>query len=190
MYVHTINIYHRPSLVPNILDPTAPNAQDVCPGYKASNLENTASGFTADLTLAGPACNVYGNDIADLALTVEYQTKNRLSVKILPKYIVPSNYTEYILDGSLTPEPTADGSTTAEDSDLTFTWTNTPSFQFKVTRTSDGEELWNTYGCVIVFEDQFLEMPTSMVPNYNVYGLAENVSIRVSPLATLRPDIT
>jgi len=174
---HRANPRYRPSLVPNILDPTAPNAQDICPGYKASNLENSASGFTADLTLAGPACNVYGNDIADLTLTVEYQTKDRLSVKITPRYIVPSNYTEYILDGSLTPEPTADGRTTAKDSDLTLTWINTPSFQFKVTRTSDGEELWNTYGCVIVFEDQFLEMPTSMVPNYNVYGLAENVSI-------------
>lgn len=45
-----------------------------CPGYKASNVKTSSSGLTADLTLAGKACNVYGNDIKDLTLTVEYQT--------------------------------------------------------------------------------------------------------------------
>lgn len=41
------------------MDKTAPNAQNVCPGYKASNVQDTSSGFNADLTLAGQACNVY-----------------------------------------------------------------------------------------------------------------------------------
>lgn len=47
---------------------------DDCPGYKASNVEQTNSGVTADLTLAGKACNVYGKDLQDLKLVVEYQT--------------------------------------------------------------------------------------------------------------------
>ena len=44
-----------------------------CPGYSASNVKYTHNGLTADLTLAGDACNVYGTDIEDLTLTVEYQ---------------------------------------------------------------------------------------------------------------------
>lgn len=164
-----------PTLVPNIYDPTAPNAQNVCPGYTASNVANIKQGFTADLNLAGPACNVYGNDISALYLTVEYQAKERLSVKIVPRYIVPKNYTQYILPSNLTPLPAGDGMTTADSSDLAFKWSNTPSFQFEVSRRVDGEVLFSTYGKKIIFEDQFLELATSMTPNYNVYGLAENI---------------
>ena len=46
-----------------------------CPGYKASNVKSTDSSLSADLTLAGDACNVYGTDLTDLTLTVEYQTR-------------------------------------------------------------------------------------------------------------------
>lgn len=45
-----------------------------CPGYKASNVQQTYNGLTADLTLAGEPCNAYGKDLQDLTLTVEYQT--------------------------------------------------------------------------------------------------------------------
>lgn len=45
------------NILPNIKDPKAVDAQTVCPGYKASNVSHTGSGFTADLTLAGqPVC--------------------------------------------------------------------------------------------------------------------------------------
>ena len=47
---------------------------DDCPGYTASNIVQTGTGLTADLTLAGPACNVYGYDLGALKLLVEYQT--------------------------------------------------------------------------------------------------------------------
>ncbi len=47
---------------------------DSCPGYQASNIVTTDSSLTADLTLAGTACNVYSDDIQDLKLLVEYQT--------------------------------------------------------------------------------------------------------------------
>lgn len=47
---------------------------DQCPGYEASNVVNTASTLTANLHLAGTACNVYGTDLKDLKLVVEYQT--------------------------------------------------------------------------------------------------------------------
>jgi hypothetical protein len=45
-----------------------------CPGYTASNLQDDGSRVTADLSLAGAACNVYGEDLTDLKLEVEYQT--------------------------------------------------------------------------------------------------------------------
>ena len=45
-----------------------------CPGYKASNIKETATGLTADLSLAGDACDVYGTDLEDLILEVSYDT--------------------------------------------------------------------------------------------------------------------
>lgn len=42
-----------PNLLPNIKDPQAVNAQEVCPGYTAGEVEKTANGFTAILSLAG-----------------------------------------------------------------------------------------------------------------------------------------
>lgn len=163
-----------PSLVPNILDPTAPNAQNECPGYSASNIVETAQGVTADLTLAGEACDVYGIDVVDLTLTVEYQTPERLNVQIVPRYLVPSNRSQYILPAYLTGYPSADGQTTASTAQLNFTYTNDPTFQFQVSRSSSGDVLFSTYGKKIVFEDQFLELATSMPSDYNLYGLGEN----------------
>ena len=47
---------------------------DDCPGYTASNVVQSKTGLTADLHLADDACNVYGRDLVDLRLMVEYQT--------------------------------------------------------------------------------------------------------------------
>ena len=55
------------------LGTTAQNLES-CPGYRASNVVSTGSTLTADLALNGPACNVYGTDLTDLKLVVEYQT--------------------------------------------------------------------------------------------------------------------
>lgn len=46
----------------------------MCPGYRASDVQKNANGMTAKLTLAGDGCAIYGKDIEDLTLTVEYQT--------------------------------------------------------------------------------------------------------------------
>ena len=168
------SVNYAPSVLPNILDKAAPNAQVVCPGYTASNVQESTSGLTADLTLAGKACNSYGNDIQDLTLSVEYQSQSRLSVKIIPKYLGPANESLYILSERLTPVGRIEAGCSKATSDLQFTWTNTPSFQFKIARASSGEVIFSTYGSKIVFEDQFLELVTSMVPDYNIYGLAES----------------
>lgn len=43
-----------------------------CPGYTAKNVKKTFSTLTADLTLAGKGCNIYGADIPELRLEVTY----------------------------------------------------------------------------------------------------------------------
>lgn len=149
-------------MTPTIYDNSAPDPQK-CPGYKASGLTNTSSGFTADLTIAGADCAAFGNDIADLVLEVEYQTKERLNLKVYPKYLSESNLTRYTLSPDLVPQPEWDGKTTASSSDLSLKWSNDPSFQFEVSRSSNGEVLFSTYGNVMVYEDQFIEIKTSMV---------------------------
>ena len=45
-----------------------------CPGYIAQNVSQTSTGLTARLKLAGSACNIYGTDLDNLILSVEYQT--------------------------------------------------------------------------------------------------------------------
>jgi alpha-glucosidase len=95
-------------LIPNINDPQAVNAQDVCPGYKASNIVRTPYGLKAQLALAGAACNVYGTDIEALNLTVEYQSDDRLHVGITPTYVDSSNSSWYILPEVLVTKPTID----------------------------------------------------------------------------------
>ena len=174
--VPTLNasINAAPSLIPNILDSTAPNAQEICLGYKVVNVATTDHGYTADLTLAGEPCNVYGNDIIDLSLVVEYQSRKRLSVKMYPRYLVAANTSQYLIPGHITGLPGVHDGATLLDNDLNFTWTNEPSFQFEISRGS--EILFSTLGTVIVFEDRVLELVTSMVPEYNVYGLAEHIS--------------
>lgn len=79
----SINAY-----TPTIKNPSAPNAQNACPGYTASNVQQISTGVTATLTLAGSACNAYGTDIASLTLTVQYQDIHRLNVNIQPTYLV------------------------------------------------------------------------------------------------------
>lgn len=51
---------------------------EACPGYSASNVQTTTSGLTADLSLAGPACNAYGTDIQDLTLAVNYDSGTKV----------------------------------------------------------------------------------------------------------------
>ena len=57
-----------------LLASALPNDTSSCPGYAASNVKQSGTTLTADLTLAGTACNVYGTDLKDLKLLVEYQT--------------------------------------------------------------------------------------------------------------------
>ncbi len=48
--------------------------RESCPGYVASNVQTTTTGLTASLNLGGEACNVYGTDVPELMLSVNYDT--------------------------------------------------------------------------------------------------------------------
>lgn len=52
------------------------NPLKACPGYKVSNVKTSPTGLTAELKLAGSACNVYGTDLDNLVLQVTYETGN------------------------------------------------------------------------------------------------------------------
>lgn len=164
-------------VLPNIIDPEAVDAQSVCPGYKGSNVVTKATGLTATLTLAGKACNVYGTDIETLNLTVEYQSEDRLAVKISPALLDSSNVTQYYLPDYIVQQPKADSDAAAASltSDLDFIWSNVPSFSFSVVRKSTGDVLFSTAGTKIVFENQFVEFVSTLPENYNLYGLGESI---------------
>lgn len=164
-------------VLPNINDPNATDAQTVCPGYNATNVKRTDYGLTATLNLAGPACNVYGTDIDTLNLTVEYQSADRLAVRVVPTYIVASNSSQYILPTTLVRQPMidADANTSSLTSDLSFVWSNDPTFSFSVYRKSTGDTLFSTAGTKLVYENQFIEFASALPENYNLYGLGETI---------------
>lgn len=56
-----------------------PALLDACPGYNATNVKVDGPTLTAKLILAGAPCNVFGNDIKALDLTVVYETGRPLS---------------------------------------------------------------------------------------------------------------
>ncbi|KAH6643027.1 glycosyl hydrolases family 31-domain-containing protein [Boeremia exigua] len=160
-------------LISNIHDPEAVNAQDVCPGYKASQLQETDDGISAVLRLAGAPCNVYGNDVDVLNLKVEYQSNDRLAINISPAYLDASNASHYIVPESLIPRPQAEDS--HKDLDLAFDWGDDPSFWFTVTRQSTKDVIFSSKGSHLVYEDQFIEFVSTLPDDYNLYGLGEHI---------------
>ena len=59
---------------------------DSCPGYTATNIQNQNGKITADLSLAGDACDVYGTDLPDLRLLVEYQTSTLNTIGVIDNF--------------------------------------------------------------------------------------------------------
>ncbi|OAL46330.1 alpha-glucosidase-like protein [Pyrenochaeta sp. DS3sAY3a] len=139
-----------------------------CPGYTASNVQNTGSKVTANLALAGTACNVYGEDLTDLRLEVEYQTQDRLHVKI---YDAAEQV--FQIQESIWPRPSSDQGVSPDTSALAFTWTDSP-FSFAITRRETNETLFDTSAASFVFETQYLRLRTSLPDEPNLYGLGEH----------------
>jgi alpha-glucosidase len=159
-----------------------------CPGYIASNVQDDGSRVTADLTLAGIACNVYGEDLTDLKLQVEYQTgvflapsissitqprsntraESRLHVKIFD-----AAEEVFQIQESVWPRPSNDEDVDSENSALAFTWTDSP-FSFAITRRATNETLFDTSAASLVFESQYLRLRTALPDSPHLYGLGES----------------
>jgi hypothetical protein len=149
---------------PTVSNPAAVIAQEVCPGYSLWDIQKTDRGLTGSLSLNGSACNAYGQDYANLTLTVYYDTETRLHVTI-----EDVNQTQYRIPESLVRIPPPSDS--IGDVDYAFNYRESP-FSFWVTR-SDGDILFDTRGYKLIFETQYLELTTNMEEDYNVYGLGE-----------------
>lgn len=80
---------------------------DDCPGYTASNVQKTDRGITADLTLAGAECNVYGTDLHDLKFEASYQT-GELRNMLLGLLTSPSNNFRKLYRGRIALSTSAD----------------------------------------------------------------------------------
>lgn len=137
-----------------------------CPGYEASNIKTTATSLTADLNLAGSACNAYGDDLQNLTLEVTYETDTRLHVKI--QDVANSVYQ---VPESVLPRPGSSNTTSSPA--LRFGYVESP-FSFNVSRSDTGEVLFDTSAASLVFETQYLRLRTSLPDNPNLYGLGEH----------------
>jgi alpha-glucosidase len=58
-----------------------PAKLDACPGYNVQNVKTNGGSLTADLMLAGQACNVFGQDLPALSLRVDYETSKLSSLR-------------------------------------------------------------------------------------------------------------
>ncbi|KAJ5268560.1 hypothetical protein N7505_004318 [Penicillium chrysogenum] len=138
---------------------------DSCPGYKASNVKQLGQRLTADLDLAGDACNIYGTDLPNLKLLVEAQTETRLHV-----IIYDSDEEVYQVPDSVLPRPqSAKGH--QKESALRFDFEEYP-FSFRVLR--EEEVLFDTSDTNIIFQSQYLNLRTWLPDDPNLYGLGEH----------------
>ncbi|PPQ96021.1 hypothetical protein CVT25_013883 [Psilocybe cyanescens] len=147
-----------------------PSILQACPGYTATNVRTKRDGLTADLTLRGTACNVFGPDIQKLSLNVVYETAERIHVKI-----VDASGSRYEVPDSVFPRPSARRSVAPQAAAIRFNYTTSP-FSFSVYRANTREVLFSTAGNPLIFEPQYLRVKTTLPQNPNIYGLGEHTN--------------
>ncbi|KAI9167892.1 glycoside hydrolase family [Paramyrothecium foliicola] len=138
-----------------------------CPGYRASNVLQSDYGLTADLTLDGEPCDLYGYDIQDLRLIVEYQSASRLHVLIQDA----DEQVFQIQEDLITRPPQSQYAANA--SELEFNLVEKP-FSFTVSRRESGDVLFNTSSAALIFQSQYVRLSTTLPQNPNIYGLGEH----------------
>ncbi|THU98203.1 hypothetical protein K435DRAFT_965039 [Dendrothele bispora CBS 962.96] len=146
------------------------------PGYVLQNLEENSNGLSASLTLGGTACNTFGKDIANLTIEVAYETESRLHVNIFDtankQFIIP----EDIISRPVPPETSV-----VNSSDLVFNYdskpfatSSLPSAPIPPFRPDDNGTAFD--GFELVFEDEYLQLTSSLPLNTNIYGLGEYIA--------------
>ncbi|EEB07051.2 hypothetical protein SJAG_02131 [Schizosaccharomyces japonicus yFS275] len=144
---------------------------DTCTGYKVLNVSESSNGVQATLQLRGEACYAYGTDYKYLQLNVSYETEDRIHVGI---YDTDGKQFRFSERKDIWDAPLYHDASFPKDRKYEFHYNEDP-FEFWVTRTSDNDTLFDTRGQKLIFEDQYIELTTNMVQNYNIYGLAETI---------------
>ncbi|GHJ90126.1 hypothetical protein NliqN6_6528 [Naganishia liquefaciens] len=163
----------------------------LCKGYSVNSVDTSATGgILASMSMNGDGCKAFGNDIANLMLSVEYETEQRLHV-----HIYDADKKQYQLPNSIWPRPEP-SSVDPNTSELVFNHDPNP-FAFWITRRSTGEIIFDTRASSIptysdnfsqngrvqngsampahplVFEDQYLQLATAIPDSAYIYGLGE-----------------
>jgi alpha-glucosidase len=143
-----------------------------CQGYSVRKLVQTKRRVEADLELIGSGCEVYGPDVPQLKLLVEWQTDSRLHILIQDRREERYQVPEHIF-----PRPTQSLLEDDEDADakpeLLFSHTSNP-FSFRIQRRDTEDVIFDTTDSELVFERQFLRLRTWLPQDPNVYGLGEH----------------
>ncbi|EPX71699.1 alpha-glucosidase Agl1 [Schizosaccharomyces octosporus yFS286] len=145
-----------------------------CHGYRAKNISESQKGITGILELIGSPCNAYGADYPYLFLNVTYETEERVHISIRD---LNSSQFQFSKRHDVWQAPLYYASTSSlNKSNVFYEFSfNADPFEFWITRKTDGEVLFDTRGNHLVFEDQYIELTTNMVDDYNIYGLAETI---------------
>jgi len=114
-------------------------------------------------------------DIATLRLQVDFETDDRLHVKL-----TDAASQRWEIPQTVFPRP-AVGTSHERTANYRFGFVTKP-FGFHVTRADTGEVLFNSSASLLnpqfknlVFEDQYLEISTQLPNGANIYGLGERV---------------
>jgi alpha-glucosidase len=150
-------------------------ASNPASGYSVKSSAIRTDGMDLTLALNSPS-GVFGgstNDISPLAVSVTYETQDRIRVKIYDSSRTRWEVPESFLPTSESRAPA--GSLSAGDLNYKFTYTQSP-FGFQVMRVSDGEVIFNTSTTrSLIFQDQYLEISSTLPDNANIYGFGERV---------------
>ncbi|KAJ8584016.1 glycoside hydrolase family 31 protein [Rhizopogon salebrosus TDB-379] len=156
-------------------------------GYTLRSLHESDIGLTAQLTLAGPACNAFGLDILDLTIEVTYQSLSTLHVKVYDTANQQFTILESVIELPVAPTTSYLGSP-----DLVFNYDATP-FAFWITRRSDPDAMplfdtrassrpptpipsSNASDPSTAFDDQYLQVTSALPYGTNIYGLGEIIA--------------
>ncbi|KAJ4469268.1 glycoside hydrolase family 31 protein [Lentinula aciculospora] len=164
-----------------------------CPGYSLHSLQESEIGLVAQLSLAGVPCNAFGTDFQNLTIQVTYETDSRQ----VP-YLNSENK-QFTIPESVISRPPPPTDSFTQSSDLVFNYESSP-FSFWITRRShlDDIPLFDTRisslpttpltpvitddnttalgGFPLVFEDQYLQLTSSLPLDTNIYGLGEVIA--------------
>lgn len=152
----------------NSVDPWCFRKANRVSGYKVTKQRARPNGWDFDLDLIEPA-NLYGPDIEQLAVTVDFESNERLRVKIVDRNNKRWEVPQYIL-----PDPNPNDGYSPSTAGYEFSWSDN-SFSFQIKRKSDGEVIFDTNtGRPLIYEDQYIEIGTKLPYDPVLYGLGDH----------------